>query len=91
MIYRILNSFQRKASSNKSKTSNHLEEPCNCEHLLYGYVLWNNTYEDMWYLIDRNYITQFFAGGDYRDSIPANGYYKHKSMSELIKPLYETN
>lgn len=56
---------------------------------LYDYVLWNNTYEGMWYAIKREHITAFFAGGDYRTAIPKGGYIASEDVDGLIDYIME--
>ena len=85
MIYRILNSFRAKELTNTKS----IDSDCNCEHLLYDYILWNNTYQNTWYAIKRENITAFFAGGEYRQSIPEGGYRNHESLSDLIKLIID--
>ena len=86
MIYRLLPNFLRKVYN---KTVN---DDCNCKHILYDYVLWNNTYEDKWYAIKREHMTSFFAGGKDREHVAIiNGYYSSKSLSELYKTILDTH
>ncbi len=58
------------------------------ENILYDYVLWNNTYEGMWYAIKREYFTDFFAGGDWRSSIPKDGYVKDLDLIQLLARIH---
>jgi hypothetical protein len=58
-------------------------------NILYDYVLWNNTYEGMWYAIKREHITAYFAGGDYRKSIPSGGVLQDDDLDSLISLIFE--
>ena len=58
------------------------------ENILYDYVLWNNTYEGMWYAIKREHFTDFFAGGDWRSSIPKGGYVKDLDLIQLLARIH---
>jgi len=58
------------------------------ENILYDYVLWNNTYEGMWYAIKREHFTEFFAGGDWRSSIPKGGYVKDLDLIQLLARIH---
>ena len=58
------------------------------ENILYDYVLWNNTYEGMWYAIKREHITAYFAGGDWRSSIPKGGYVKDLDLIQLLARIH---
>jgi hypothetical protein len=58
------------------------------ENILYDYVLWNNTYEGMWYAIKRGHFTDFFAGGDWRSSIPKGGYVKDLDLIQLLARIH---
>jgi hypothetical protein len=60
-------------------------------NILYDYVLWNNTYEGVWYAIKREHITAYFAGGDYRDMIPEGGYVKADDLDSLIDIIFLVN
>jgi hypothetical protein len=60
-------------------------------NILYDYVLWNNTYEGMWYAIKRAHITAYFAGGEYRESIPKDGYLKDNDLDALIDLIFLIN
>ncbi len=76
MIYRLLPFLQKKDFK--------INDDCDCKHIMYGYVFWNNTYEDVWYAINRDYVTPFFAGGESRDAIQSY-YFKHESLSKLVE------
>lgn len=58
------------------------------ENILYDYVLWNNTYEGMWYAIKRKHITAYFAGGEWRSSIPKDGYVKDLDLIQLLARIH---
>ena len=76
MIYRLLPNFLKKDSK--------IEDDCDCKHVMYGYVFWNNTYEGVWYAINRDYVTPLFAGGESREQIQQY-YFKHTSLSILVE------
>lgn len=82
MIYRLLPFFRKKASN--------ITEDCNCKHILYDYVLWNNSIEDKWYAINREHYTAFFAGGVDREHVASvNGYVVAKNLTQLIQSLID--
>ena len=83
MIYRILPFLRPKAS-------NLIPNDCDCKHILYDYVLWNNTIESKWYAINRDYYTLFFSGGVDRAHVALMGkYVVADDLSQLVKKLIE--
>ena len=83
MIYRLLPHFLRKVFTKP--------EPCDCQHVMYDYVLWNNTYEDMWYAINREHLTAFFVGGVDREYVASvNGYFVSDSLSTVVQLILDT-
>jgi hypothetical protein len=82
MIYKLLQLLRKKVSN--------IPNDCDCKHILYDYVLWNNSIEGNWYAINRNYYTLFFAGGDDRERVAAlNGYVVAKDLTKLIQLIIE--
>lgn len=85
MINKFLGFFRKKDLIN---------DDCDCKHLLYDYVLWYNSYEGIWYAINRSHLTAFFTGGKDRDDIQSiNGYVSNKDLTSLIQSiidLYDT-
>lgn len=78
MIYRLLPFFRKKVSN--------IPDDCDCKHILYDYVLWNNSIEGKWYAIHRDYYTLFFAGGVDRERVATlNGYVVAKDLTKLIE------
>jgi hypothetical protein len=53
------------------------------ENSLYDYVLWNNTYEKIWYAIPRSSYARFFSGKE--DYMSIEGVKKSSSIEDLIK------
>jgi hypothetical protein len=81
MIYRILPFLRPKAS-------NSISDDCNCKHILYDYVLWNNTIEGVWYAIHRDYYINFFAGGKSRNDVAiANKFVVANDLSQVVEKL----
>ena len=47
--------------------------------LVYNYIFWYNTYENLWYAIPRNQYTNFFSG-----HLPYEGVVKSSKIDTLI-------
>lgn len=65
---------------------------CNAIHTMYDYVIWWNTYQNIWYAIHRNCTTYFFAGGPARDCLVANkDYFQADNIADLTALIMKQN